>query len=440
MFIAALVVTSTAALAQTSDVVKRGEYLANAADCVACHTKKDGKPYAGGFAIALPFGTLYSPNITPDRETGIGTYTDEEFVAAVRDGVAKGSKHLYPAMPYPSYALMSREDVLAIKAYLFSLPPEKSDIPANTVAFPFDQRWGMVFWNALFKPGSEMVKDPSRSEAWNRGAYLVEALGHCGECHTPRRITMNRNESQKFAGAVTQGWKAYNITADSESGIGAWSDDELASYLTTGHAPGRSSAAGPMAEVVQYSLRHLTAEDIKAMVTYLKTVPAIRNAPPIAFQPTEAAAKTAPGATPGLGERLFAGECANCHAWDGTGTQKSHASLVGSRTVNDPDATNLIAVLLSGAHLQASRTVFMPTFQARSDEELAALVNFTAARFGNGRASVTAADISAARSGTADLAVPKWLIWAGAAVAVLLMVMIIVLVIALSRRLRRRYA
>ena len=202
-----------AALAQAS-VVERGAYLARAADCMVCHTTAGGKEYAGGLGFKLPFGTLYSTNITPDKETGIGNYSDQDFLAAMHRGIRRDGARLYPAMPFTSYTYVSDADALAIKAYLFSLPPVRAAAPENTLMFPFNQRWAMGFWSALFNPDTRFQPDTSKSPEWNRGAYLAEALAHCGECHTPRNLAFALNNRLKFAGAVTAGWRAFNISSD----------------------------------------------------------------------------------------------------------------------------------------------------------------------------------------------------------------------------------
>ncbi len=261
-----------AQFAQAS-VVKRGEYLARAADCLVCHTVPGGKEYAGGLGFNLPFGTLYSTNITPDKETGIGNYSDQDFLNAVHRGIRRDGARLYPAMPFASYTYMTDADALAIKAYLFSLAPVRATAPANTLEFPFNQRWGMAFWSALFNPDTRFEPDTARSPQWNRGAYLAEALLHCGECHTPRNLAFALDNAKKFGGAVAAGWRAYNISSDKNTGIGGWSDDELIAYLSTGHAPGRGTAAGPMGEAVDQSLSRLVPEDIHAVVAYLRSVP-----------------------------------------------------------------------------------------------------------------------------------------------------------------------
>jgi mono/diheme cytochrome c family protein len=206
----------------------------------------------------LPFGMLYSTNITPDKETGIGNYTDQDFLNAVHRGTRRDGARLYPAMPFTSYTYISDADALAIKAYLFSLPPVRAVASENTLMFPFNQRWAMIFWSTLFNPDIRFEPDTSKSPEWNRGAYLAEALAHCGECHTPRNLAFALNNRKKFAGALTAGWRAFNISSDKTTGIGAWSDPDLISYLSIGHA------AGPMGEAVDQSFSQLAPEDIRA--------------------------------------------------------------------------------------------------------------------------------------------------------------------------------
>ena len=268
-----------------ADVVKRGEYLARAADCVVCHTSPGGQQYVGGLAIPLPFGTLYSTNITPDKATGIGDYSDEDFLNAVQRGFRRDGAHLYPAMPYPSYTYMTDADALAIKAYLFSLAPVRSANRADTLGFPFNQRWLMGPWSFFFNENVRFQPNAAQSPEWNRGAYLAEALAHCGECHTPRNLAFALNNRKKFAGAVTAGWHAFNISSERGSGIGAWNDKEIAAYLATGHASGRGTAAGPMGEAVDQSFSLLAPADIKALVVYLRSVPAVASSGPGTIAP-----------------------------------------------------------------------------------------------------------------------------------------------------------
>ncbi len=270
--------TGVPASLKDASLIDRGRYLIRAADCEACHTAIGGQSFAGGRAFVLPFGTIYSTNITPDKDTGIGQYTDSDFLAAVHRGVRRDGARLYPAMPFASYTFLTDADALAIKAYLFSLTPINAPAIPNTFAFPFDQRWAMGVWAMMFNPNRRFEPHANQSAEWNRGAYLVEALAHCGECHTPRDpLFQALDNRRKFAGAVTGGWRAYNITSDSTSGVGSWTEAALAHYLATGHAEGRGTAAGPMGEAVDLSLVHLTGEDVAAMVVYLRTVPPIAN-------------------------------------------------------------------------------------------------------------------------------------------------------------------
>ena len=324
----------------------RGEYLTRAADCAACHTAPGGKQFAGGRAFKLPFGTLYSPNITADKETGIGDWSDDDFFRALHKGIGKDGKYLYPAFPYPSYTLMTRNDALAIKTYLFSLKPIRNVAPADDLAFPFNQRYLMVFWNLLFNPDHRFRPNTDQTAEWNRGAYLSEALGHCGDCHTPRNLLFAVNNNRKFAGAVIQGWKAYNITPDHTTrGIGSWSDEQLEGYLSAGHAEGRGSAGGPMSEVIDNSLRYLTAPDIKAITAYLKSVPANGNGTDVTTDnPSEGQLQSSRPApeTSGPGLHVFEGACIGCHRFDGKGAVSiTHGCGPGSRTANNPRAPML---------------------------------------------------------------------------------------------------
>jgi mono/diheme cytochrome c family protein len=377
LLIALLFTTLAARAGAQSDLATRGEYVTRAADCAACHTAPGGAAFAGGRSFALPFGVLYAPNITPDPQTGIAGYSDDDWVRMLQQGIGRGGKHLYPAMPYPTYTQMSREDALAIKAYLTSLSPVQASIPENNIRFPFNQRWGMAFWNLLNNSDRRFQPDSSKSPEYNRGAYLVGALGHCGECHTPRNLMMGLKQSKSFAGTEQVGWQAYNLTSDRTSGLGGWSDADLEQYLSTGHANGHGPASGPMSEVVEYSLRYLTKDDIHAIVTYLRTIPAQQDGPPA----TQAGA---PVATDPLGARVFVQACAGCHLPDGAGRQSLWAALQGSHTVGDPAGTNLVQVLTNGTQIETSQgLMFMHAFTGNyTDPELAALGNYTIGQFG----------------------------------------------------------
>jgi mono/diheme cytochrome c family protein len=394
-----------ASLAKAS-LVEKGEYLAKAADCMACHTSRGGKDFAGGLAIRLPFGALYSTNITPDKETGIGNYSDQDFLNAVHRGTRRDGARLYPAMPYTSYTYMSDADALAIKAYLFSLPPVHATIPGNTLVFPFNQRWAMNFWSPLFNPGTRFEPDTSKSPEWNRGAYLAEALAHCGECHTPRSLALALDNRKKFAGAVTAGWRAFNISSDKTTGVGAWSDEDLVAYLSLGHADGHGTASGPMGEAVDHSFSQLAPEDIHAVVAYLRTVPAIvsTDLPATPAGPAPASHRDG-GSTPDpRGKMVFEGACVSCHGWTGQSSISPFATLTGAWAVNDPAATNVAQIVISGTRrLTPDDAVSMPAFgNAYSDAEIAAVANYVTARFGSKASQITAKDVAELRKQTSE--------------------------------------
>jgi mono/diheme cytochrome c family protein len=393
--------TGVPASMASAGLIERGEYLAQAGDCAACHTVKGGKPFAGGFAFNLPFGTLYSSNITPDKETGIGAWSDADFIKAVREGVAPDGTHLYPAFPYTAYTMMTDEDVLAIKAYLFAQAPVQQETKPNTFSFPFNQRWAMGIWSAFFNPNERYRPNTAQSAAWNRGAYVAEAMGHCGDCHTPRSITQAMDHRKKFMGAVAAGWQAYNITPDQETGVGTWSDETLAQYIHTGHVEGYGTASGPMGEAIDNSLRHLKPEDIQALVVYLRTVPPISD-------PALPAPKTAPAsASPkdgfvdadARGADLFAGNCASCHGWTGKSPVLKVATFTGARAVNDPSARNVAQAIIWGVTRETvqGRTV-MPAFgSAYSNLEIAEIANYVTKRFGAAPSAITAAEVAELR-------------------------------------------
>jgi mono/diheme cytochrome c family protein len=383
----------------TPELIAKGEYLVKAADCAACHNAPGGKPLTGGLPFKLPFGTIYSTNITADKETGIGGWSDNDFVRALHQGVAKDGSQLYPAFPFTSYTGLSRDDAVAMKAYLFSLPPVHAPARPNELSFPFNQRWTLAFWSLAFLDQHRFHADPQASEIENRGAYLATALGHCGECHTPRNIGFAMAMSKQFSGAMLQGWHAYNITADKGYGIGGWSDRQIADYLSSGHAADRGSAAGPMAEAVADSLQYLTNEDVAALVAYLRRVEPRTGKPGGEIDPAPpemtASAAWKPSAADGgnpEGQRIFEGVCAPCHQWNGGGRQTKYASLAGSQAVNDPEGVNLVRVMLAGADLKTGKgRGYMPAFgDAYSDDELAAVANYVIHQFGGKAGQVTA--------------------------------------------------
>jgi mono/diheme cytochrome c family protein len=397
--------TGVPATLAKADLIARGAYLAKAADCMVCHTTRDGQEYAGGLAFKLPFGTLYSTNITPDKETGIGNYSDQDFLNAIHRGIREDGARLYPAMPFTSYTYMTDADALAIKAYLFSLPPVHAPDPQNTLTFPFNQRWAMGFWSALFNPDTRFAPDSSKTPEWNRGAYLAEALAHCGECHTPRNLGFALNNREKFGGAITAGWRAYNISSDKTTGIGRWRDDDLISYLSTGHAAGHGSASGPMGEAVDHSFSQFTPEDIRAVVAYLRTVPPVASPdlPATLAPPAPASHKDGGGTPDPRGKMVFEGACVSCHGWTGESPISPFATLTGTWAVNDPGATNVAQIVISGTERHSEGAVSMPAFgDAYSDAEIAAVTNYVTARFGSKASNLTAQDVAELRKQTSE--------------------------------------
>lgn len=388
---------------QDTDPLAKGRYLAIAANCEACHTQDGGTPFAGGRPFVTDFGTIYSTNITPDAATGIGSWSDADFLRAMHEGVSKDGKRLYPAFPYAAYTHLTDEDVLAIKAYLFSLPAVENTAPENTLRWPYNQRGLMALWSKFYNPGKRFEPVADQSAEWNRGAYLSEALGHCGDCHTPRTLTQALNNRQKFSGGVVDGWRAYNLTSDEESGIGAWSPEALEQYMKTGRSAEHGTAFGPMALAVHLSFQKLTPSDLSAIVTYIRSVPPVSSpdlpAPKLenasALPSEHAVAESNP-----RGHLMFASMCAGCHTWTGAGSYVPYTTLTGNRAVNDPTATNVALAVLHGASALPSsgEIAAMPAFAAAwTDEEIADVSNYVIARFGAKPSSITAEEVGKLR-------------------------------------------
>jgi len=383
---------------RSASLIKRGEYLARAADCEACHTVPGGEAYAGGRAFATPFGTLYASNITPDRETGIGDYSDTDFLKALHQGIRRDGARLYPAMPYASYTYMTDADALAIKAFLFSLKPTHAPPRENRLSFPFNQRLLMAAWSILFNPNQRFRPDVDRSAQWNRGAYLAEAMGHCGECHTPRNLFEALNNRRKFAGSPVDEWHAYNITSHHDSGLGAWSDQEIAHYLSSGHADGHGTASGPMGEAVAMGLSHLSNDDVTALVTYLRSVPPIETPSLAALKsgPPQGNAQAITPADALPGHAIFLRSCAACHGSNGVSQLTPLATLTGSRAVNDPSGANALQVVFFG---ERDYKNMMPAFRdLLSDSDIANVVNYVTSRFGAEPARLSPAAVAQVRA------------------------------------------
>jgi mono/diheme cytochrome c family protein len=380
----------------TADMVKRGEYLVQAGDCISCHTVPGRPAFSGGREFDLgDKGKLYSPNITPDKETGIGGWSDDDFRAALQLGVAKGGEHLYPAFPYASFTLLSDDDILAIKAYLGTVRPVHYNPPDNAMKFPYDKRFLMAYWSWLFNPNARFTPDAGQSAEWNRGKFLVEGLGHCGDCHTTRNMLQAVDRSKAYGGAITQKWKAYNISSDKETGIGNWTDEALVSYLSTGFAEAHGPASGPMAEVISNSLQFLTKEDIHAIVTYLRSLKPIPSVVPVSAPASQATAE----ANADHGREVYARECNNCHHLSGDGNQSPYEALHGSRSMTDPEGVNITQIVLYGSSMNTPNGhVSMPGFgKGVSDTDVAALVNFVTGQWSGHSANLSPEEVAARR-------------------------------------------
>ena len=374
---------------QASAQIKRGMYLATAGDCTACHTQTPGKPFAGGKAIVTPFGTLLSANITPDRETGIGAWSDEDFVDALRKGVGHAGLHLYPAMPYLYFTKVSREDILAIRAWLNTLNPIVNAVKPDQLPFPCSVRETMIGWDKLFFKEGEFKPVAGKPADWNRGAYLVEGLGHCAACHTPKNALGGDESDKALQGGVVQDWFAPDLTTDPRTGLGGWSAADIVSYLKTGHNR-FSAATGPMAEVVMDSTSLMTDADLKAIATYLKDRPRRDAQSP---QPVSSNDRMM-----GPGRAVYVDNCSACHTSAGAGIPGLFPSLKGNPTVQSAEPTTLVRVVLEGAPSAATKgsptALAMPSFAWKlSDDEIAAVLTFIRNSWGNAAAAVTAADV-----------------------------------------------
>ncbi|MBR0788452.1 c-type cytochrome [Bradyrhizobium manausense] len=334
---------ATSAGSQDFAAVERGRYLANAADCGSCHTVPGSDhPLSGGRPIETPFGTLVAPNITSDRETGIGAWSDDEFDAAVRTGMRRDGKRLYPAMPFPYFARMTREDIKDIRAYLETVEPVHNPVKVNQLPFPLNQRMAMTVWDKLYFTPGEFMERSDKSKQWNRGAYLVEGPGHCGACHTPKTALGGDKSDKRFQGYTLQGWVAPDITSG-QGPLADWSADDLAQYLKTGHNR-FAAAAGLMGEVVELSTSKLSDDDTKAMAAYLKDQSG----------PKPAADSSADSHVMAAGGAIYQDLCAACHKSDGTGVPNLIPNLSHAATVNTGDPTTVLRVILQGAQSVAT--------------------------------------------------------------------------------------
>ena len=372
--------------------VQRGEYLARAGDCISCHTASGGQALAGGGRLNTPFGYMLTPNITPDAATGIGMWSSNDFYRALHAGVNRAGEDMYPTMPYDFYTRVTRDDSDAIYAYLRTLKPVTSLIDVNHLHFPFDERWTMGGWRELYFTEGTFTPSPNKSAAWNRGAYLVEGLGHCSACHSPRNLLGAVDKSKEFSGAVIDGWFALDLSEDITTGLGSWSIDNIATYLKTGALKGKTTAIGPMAEVVRNSLQYLTDSDLHAIAEYLKAIP-----PDSPLR----TGRRRPDATRVQGANLYINHCVGCHQSTGRGITGVFPPLAGNGVVLASDSADIVKVVLLGIPAQSGR-IAMPSFAGgMSDQQIAALANYVRASWGN-----TAAP-DATSSMVATLRVPK---------------------------------
>lgn len=407
-FLAASVLLASTAFAADTTQIERGRYLATAGDCVACHTAPKGPSMAGGLALASPMGAIYSTNITPSKTHGIGNYTLEQFSDALRHGKRADGANLYPAMPYTAYAKTSDEDIAAMYAYFMEgVQPVDTTAPATSLPFPFNIRASLGVWNAMFHDATPFKADASQTPEWNRGAYLSQGLAHCTTCHTPRTSLMAEDQKRSLGGAEIGGWDAPNITSDA-SGIASWTEEDLVKYMSGLPVPGKGMAAGPMAEAIDHSLKHLTPEDLKAIAVYIKSVPAVAT-PGVkqgadSFGTQTDALDTIRGVElPAnydamTGAQIYDAYCATCHQAQGQGSEDGALpALFNNTSLGHKGTNNLVQVMLHGVERHGVDTV-MPGFAHElSDQQITTLGNYLLASYGNPDAKVTPAQVAKLR-------------------------------------------
>ena len=401
--------SAVAAQEDQQALIKQGEYLARAGDCVACHTAKDGKPFAGGLPMETPIGLIYSTNITPDK-SGIGAYSFDDFDKAVRHGIAKNGDTLYPAMPYPSYARVTETDMQALYAYFMKgVKPVAQENKAVDIPWPLSMRWPLAMWRWTFAPAvADFTPVTGQDPVVSRGAYLVEGLGHCGACHTPRALTMQEKalgagDSSAFlsGSAPLEGWIAKNLRGDHKDGLGSWNEEQLVQFLKTGRSD-RSAVFGGMSDVIVHSMQYMSEADLTAIARYLKSLPAVdATDTPHQYDPAVADALWN-GDDSKRGAAVYIDNCAACHRTDGHGYTRVFPALAGNPVLQSADPTSLIHIVLKGGTLPATHTApstfTMPAFDWRlSDQEVADVVNFIRTSWGNKAGEVKAGDVKVLR-------------------------------------------
>lgn len=387
--------------ADTAQQLVQGEYLARVGNCMSCHTARGGVSYAGGRAVPTPFGNIYTSNLTPDAETGLGKWNSNDFWQAMHNGKSKDGSLLYPAFPYTNYTKVTRADSDAIFAYLQTLPAVSQPNRAPELRFPYDNRLALYVWRALyFRPG-QYANDDKQSVEWNRGAYLAQGLGHCSACHSPRDSLGGTDLKSELGGGMIPvlNWYAPPLNGDAQTSLGNWKTEHLAALLKTGTAPQRS-VSGPMAEVVFGSLQYAKDDDINAMALYLKSLPQQISAP-------VAAAENVPDETRKnmikAGAKLYENQCASCHQESGKGVPSIYPALAGSRAITTPVATNAIRMVLHGGYAPSTagnpRPYGMPPFgQSMTDEEVASVVTYIRNSWGNQGTVISPNDVNRYRS------------------------------------------
>jgi len=389
---------SIAAGAKSTSAVERGRYIAVAGDCVACHSiPGSGKPFAGGYRLVTPFGDLLSSNITQDKETGIGGWSQKEFSDALRKGKGKEGENLYPAMPYTSYAKMTDQDISDLYAYMQTIQPINNAVDTNQMPFPFNIRLFMSGWNLLFFNDKPLAPVAGQSAQWQRGQYLVEALEHCAACHTPKNFLGGDSSGKAYQGAELQGWFAPDITNNAHTGVGRWTEDQFVEYLRKGNNA-FAVASGPMAEAVTNSTQHLSDEDLRAMVVYLK-----HREPQSTEAPSKPQALAMSDSRMQSGQKLFAANCEACHTSAGTGVSNMVAAFAGSASVMAPQPDSLLNSLLVGSRgaitAQSPTGAGMPAFAWKlSDQQAANVLTYIRNQWGNAAEPVSADTVAKART------------------------------------------